>query len=298
MKKNLIIICSAMLMLALMSCGGKGGNTETPQEEIMQGLKAPEWEKFVVVTQEDMAIYREADENSAKRMVCYEDAESDMIDVVNKWSDEECPEGYLQESLYLYPGEVFPCVGEEGDFYKVALCSQYDREDAVGYIAKSAVEEVKPMPITKEAFNGVCTWGQLRVFDDGKYKNMVMRTKFDELDGEFISMGKLFDGVAAFAYTLSVYDNTEIDSLRFNEAEFTDGIKVESMEYPASMKHESEDDYLVFLDLAKLSDEQVGQLYDVMVKDETDYVEYLYYFPTIESEFDRFQSFYVNNKEK
>ena len=292
-----MFVCSAVLMLALTGCGGKtGGNTEAPQEEILSNVKAPVWEKFVVVTQEEVAIYKEADENSPKRMVCYEDAESDMIDIVKNWSDEECPAGYLQEQLYVYSEEVYPCLGEEGDFYKVALCGLYDKDDEVGYIAKSEATEIKPEPIADVAsFNTNCTWANMRYFADGKYKDMVMRTDYDELEGSRINIGKLIDGAVAFPmnYFIFCYDNTEIDSLRFNEVEYEEGMVIDNIEYPSSMQYESEDGYSIMLDLSKLTDEQVDQLYDAIVKDEPDYVEYLYYFPTIEGEFNRFQSFYT-----
>jgi len=299
MKKNLMFVCSAVLMLALTSCGGKtGGNTETeaPQDELMSEVKAPTWDKFVVVTQEDVAIYKAADVNSPKRMVCYEDAESDLVDVVNLWNDEKCPEGYLQDDYFVYPDEVFPCLGEEGDFYKVALCRAYDKDDEVGYIAKSVAEEIKPEPIAdSKMLNQICTWARLRFFTDGKYKNMVIRTKFGELEAECLNIGKLIDGVVALPvnYNLSCFDNAEIDSLQFNEAEFVDGMKVESVVYPASLRYEGEDGYTYMLNLDKLSDAQVDQLYDCIVKGEPGYVEYIYYFPTIESEFSRVASFYL-----
>lgn len=297
MKKYLMFVGSAVLMLALASCGGNtnGGNTETPQEEVMKDVKAPTWEKFVVVTQEDVTIYKAADETSAKRMVCYEDAESDMVDIVHNWSDEPAPAGYLQESLLVYPDGVYPCLGEEGDFYKVALCGLYDKDDEVGYIAKSAAQEIKPEPITDAmAFNKNCSWAHLRYFPDGKYKNMVIRTKYDELEGECINIGRLIDGVVALPvkYNIDCYDNTEIDSLQVFTEEYEGGEYI-SMQYPSSLKYHDDVDCSLIMDLAKLSDEQVDKLYGLVVKGEPEYVEYLYFFPTIESEFDRFQSFYV-----
>ena len=298
MKKYLLFVCSATLMLVLASCGGNanGGNTEAPQEEFMNEVKAPTWEKFVVVTQEEVSLYKAADETSAQRMVCYEDAESDMVDIMNIWSDESAPEDYLQESLCLYPDEVFPCLGEEGDFYKVALCGLYDKDDEVGYIAKSAATEIKAEPITNEkTFNMCCSWAQMRYFPDGKYKNMVMRTKYDELEGERVNIGKLIDGVVAFPvnYSIDCYCNTETDSLQFDEAEYEEGMVIDNLGYPTSMRYESEDGYSIMLDFSKLTDEQVDKLYDAIVKEEPTYVEYQYYFPTIEGEFDRFQSFYT-----
>jgi len=297
MRKNLMFVCCAVLMLALASCGGNanGGNTEAPQEEVMKDVKAPAWEKFVVVTEEDVTIYKAAEESSVKRMRCYEDVESDMVDIIDNWSDEKGPEGYLQESLLLYPDEVFPCLGEEGDFYKVALCGLYDNDDEVGYIAKSAAQEIKPEPITDAmVFNKNCSWAHLRYFPDGKYKNMVMRTKFDELEGERISIGKLVDGVVALPvnYYIDCYDNTEIDSLQFDTEEFVNG-EFYLMQYPASLKYHDEVDCSMIIDLAKLSDEQVDKIYGIVVKDKPAYVEYLYFFPTIEAEYDRFQSFYA-----
>ena len=293
-----MFVGSAVLMLALASCGGNtnGGNTEAPQEEVMKDVKAPTWEKFVVVTQEDVTIYKAPDATSPMRMRCYEDAESDMVDMIDNWSDEECPDGYLQEPLSLYSEEVYPCLGEEGDFYKVALCGLYDKDDEVGYIAKSAAQEIVPKPITDAtAFNKNCSWAHLRYFPDGKYKNMVMRTKYDELEGERINIGKLIDGVVAFPvnYSIDCYCNTETDSLQFDEAEYEEGMVVDNLGYPTSMRYESEDGYSIMLDFSKLTDEQVDKLYDAIVKEEPTYVEYQYYFPTIEAEYDRFQSFYV-----
>ena len=298
MKKNLLFVCSAVLMLALMSCGGKtGGNTEAeaPQDEVMPELKAPTWEKFVNVIQDEVKLYKAADVNSPTRTICYEDAESDMVDVVNIWADEECPEGYLQDDLFFYPGEVFPCLGEEGDFYKVALCQFHDNDNGVGYIAKSAAQEIKPEPITDAmAFNKNCSWAHLRYFPDGKYKNMVIRTKYDELEGECINIGRLIDGVVALPvkYNIDCYDNTEIDSLQVFTEEYEGGEYI-SMQYPSSLKYHDDVDCSLIMDLAKLSDEQVDKLYGLVVKGEPEYVEYLYFFPTIESEFDRFQSFYA-----
>lgn len=296
MKKNLMFVCSALLMLALASCGGnsKGGNTEAPQEEIMSDVKAPTWEKFVVVTQEGVPIYKAADDNSPQRLSCFEDAESDMVDIVNIWDDEEGPEGYLKEPLYVYTDEVFPCLGEEGHFYKVALCGINDKDDEVGYIAKSGAMEIKAEPITDEkAFNQSCSWAQLRYFPDGKYKNMVIRTTYDELQGERIHIGKLINGVVAIPvnYCIDSYCNTETDSLSFNEAEYEEGMTIDNLEYPSSMQLELEGGYCIMLDLSKLTDEQVDKLYSAIVKDKPEYVEYLYHFPTVESEFSRFQSF-------
>ena len=128
MKKVMFFAMGLCVSLMLWSCKGQstGGNSDS--EDSLTALNnplrvgLPAVEKFVRVTAEESTeVFMEADVESPWRVTWVEDIESDMAEIVDKWSNEDVPDGYRCDEYPAYAGTVLAVLGEEGDFYKVSI---------------------------------------------------------------------------------------------------------------------------------------------------------------------------------
>ncbi len=197
-----------VLLIALIcffTCSGKKGNDLLPVEK-------PAWEKFVVITADEIHLYKEASEVSPQLEVSQEDLESDAIDMYFKWSDQPDKNGYVSAPYTLFKDNVLPVIEEVDGWYKVTIS-----EDLFGtetcYISKSVCREVKPEPITPELLDTLETYkGYMATFGlqtEGKYKNICFISVFSEMDGSWLDAAVLYDGVLINPQTKRI--NTQSD---------------------------------------------------------------------------------------
>lgn len=267
------------MLTALLMVSCKGNASEATKENLM-GVEMPAIQKFVVVTDEEAPVYKEADTNSPTLVQWIEDIESDMADVQYQWSDEEVPVGYVTSLAYRYAGMACAVVGEKGDFYEISTLGEYC-DIQTGYILKSATGDVEQQPLTAEVAEADDEWSITRVVKDGKYKGLTLCAIADELWGESMRIGVMLDGCIAYKYTVYNIEDEEVKKLTIvNE----DGVV--SLRYPASLARETEEDFTRTLDPNKLSDEQLGEIVDWVTTqmEQPDVIRYEYYFPALEGQ--------------
>ena len=170
--------------------GGKGNDILPVQK--------PAWEKFVVVLNEDVVLFKEAKTISPKLEVMVEEIDSDVPGRYFKWDDTPNKRGYSSFVYKLYSNRILPVVGEEGEWYKVAVS-----DDEIGfidcYVQKTYCREVKPEPITPELLNelrsykGSDAWFGLQT--EGRYKDICFISSNNEFGGSWLDLAVLHNGV-------------------------------------------------------------------------------------------------------
>ena len=292
MKKMMLLAMGLCVSLLLWNCKGQtttGTSEEEDSVQVDNPLKVakPTVVKFVrVVADESTEVFMEADAESPWRVIWMEeDSESDMMDVVEKWSNEDVPDGYSCDEAPAYAGTVLAVLGEEGDFYKVSIRNELCFMEA-GYVKKADVADVEPEKLTDEEMEeleGDMDWIHLRMVKEGKYKGLVLRCILDELKGECFDVGVMLDGVLAFPEENSVFIDysPDVQELTFMGS-VQDGQLPFYFQYPKSMARWSEDDYPQGFDLDKLTDEQIERIVQDMLKQESEYVKYDFLIPMTE----------------
>lgn len=285
-KTRLFFVLWCMLIpLLTANCSGKktaekAGETETTAktESVIQ-VSTPPFLKFIVVTLEKAELYKNANTNSPTLVEWYEaDCESDFCEVVFQWSDQPGKPGFeSSEETIACEGRVFPVLGEEGNFYKVSTTTKWcDVESA--YIPKDCVGDIENAPIKADALEADDNYFKCRVVKDGKYKDIVLIDEYNELEGEYINVGVLNDGVVATPLVYHIYSyqvNDQKEDIIIDNTEDEITLKYsKSMALPAEDGGES-----CQIDLKKLSDEQITKIVDTMIKKKPEYVDYMYHFP-------------------
>ncbi|MBO4673822.1 MAG: hypothetical protein J5616_05695 [Bacteroidaceae bacterium] len=290
MKKISIFVMVMFASLIMWNC--KGGTSDGSDQaegdsavaENPLHIGMPVMEKFVRVTsEENTKMYKSPSVDSPWRVTWVEDIESDMADIVEKWSDEKLPSGYFCDDSPAYSGDVLAVLGEEGDFYKVGI--RNDRTDMeFGYVKKADVEDVKPEKVTDDVLNEMIDmfdWVKVRIIEKGKYKGLALRSTFDELMGEHFDVGVMLDGVLAFPENNSFF--IEYDP---NVQELT-FVKPEPGEFPYYFKYpksmsiwNDEFNYSNGFNPDMLSDEQIEKIMGDLEKSE--FVKYDFVIPNTE----------------
>lgn len=304
MKRTTFISMIMCVSLIMWSC--KGGTNVKPAHaegdsavvENPLNVGMPQVEKFVrVVTDEGTKVYRDADVKSTWRVTWWEELESDMAIIVDKWADEEVPEGFHSEDTPAFAGDVLAVLGEEGDFYKVSI-RNLRCEMEYGFVKKADVADETPEKVTVEDLEKMAEefdWIHVRIMKEGKYKGLVLQTNVDQLKGESFQVGVMLDGCVAFPE-----QNTElIDySSQVNELTFMNGKQEVDQpllyfKYPKSMAYWSEYNYSEGLKLDLLTDEQIDKIMQDMLKRKSEFVEYNFLIPMTEG---GFRSYWLRSK--
>ena len=170
--------------------GGKGNDILPVQK--------PAWEKFVVVLNDEVAVFKEAKTISPKLEVMVEEIDSDVPRRYFKWDDTPNKRGYSSFFYKLYSNRILPVVGEEGEWYKVVVS-----DDEIGfidcYVQKTYCREAKPEPITPEllkelrSYKGSDAWFGLQT--EGKYKDICFISSNNEFGGSWLDLAVLHNGV-------------------------------------------------------------------------------------------------------
>lgn len=285
-KTRLFILLWGMLIpFVTANCSGKKTaekaeetETTTNAESVIQ-VSNPPFQKFVVVTTEKAELYKNADTNSPTLVVWNEsDCESDFCETIYQWSDQPGKSGFESgEENIACEGRVFPVLGEEGNFYKVSTTTKWCNIESA-YIPKDCVGDIESAPIKADVLEADDNYFKCRVVKDGKYKDIVLIDEYNELEGEYLHVGVLNDGVVATPLIYNIYSfqlNDQKEDIIIDNTE--DEI---SLKYSKSMALPAEDGGESYqIDLKKLSDEQIAKIVDTVIQKKPEYVEYMYHFP-------------------
>ena len=210
-------------------------------------VSMPPFKKFVEVSVEESALYKETDTKSPTLVSWSEsDCESDFCEMIYQWSDQPGKEGFeLDTDIRVGEGTFYPVLGEEKDFYKVGTLKRWCEIESA-YIPKNEVKTVETAPIKADELEKNKEWfyHRYRVLRDGKYKGVVLCDELDELSGERLSVGVLVDGVllTPVVYEIDTYLNTEQqESIYIREEEGTFNLS-----FNKSMVAAGEDPHFIF----------------------------------------------------
>ena len=261
-------IAAAVLVAAFLlfkSCSGGG---------LLHGQK-PSWDKFVTSTGVDAPLYKDADSNSPVLQICTENIESDAMSSYFCWSDDDVKRGYSVRPYTFSNGMISPVLEEKDGWYKVQV-----NDDGVVecWVQKENCREVTPTPITPEIIEklGLSGWNRYHLVKDGKLKNLVLHSIFDELNGYSFELAELMDGVlvAPEQQRLFLGEGLGIEYM----------LKPDGDAYMLSYTEEqtmSDEGMMIFFDPQKLTAEQIQQLYDALVKEKPTEEKVYYYFPEV-----------------
>ena len=272
--KHLYFLLGALIPMLLACCTGKKSNEQEAEAQPLFDITAPAFDKFVVVADDEgTPVYKEADTSSPMLVYWTEDIESDMAGVENHWSNEAVKSGYISDSFVAWPGTVYAVLGEEGDFYKVNILSLYCELEA-GFIPKSAVSSINTDPLTADVLEGI-EYCQTKVVREGQYKGLVMVDNADELWGESLELGILLDGCVAYPLCgkMECANDKAATDIRLDDQDW--GL---TLYYPDSLKADADEDaWMETMDPRKLSEEQIGKIYETVKKSPVEKVRYDYY---------------------
>ena len=230
MKTKLLVMLWVMLIPVMTTNCNAKKNTEksetaeeTAKTESVIQLALPPFQKFVVVTSPEEGLYKNADTNSPTLVRWDEaDCESDFCETVYQWSDQPDKQGFeLSSDIIASEGRVFPVLGEEGDFYKICVLNEWcDIESA--YIPKASVGDIESAPIKADQLEAEEDYIKCRVIKEGKYKDIVLIDEYNDLEGEYLKIGVLKDGVVANPVDYkfdSFYLNDQKEDIVINDEE-------------------------------------------------------------------------------
>ena len=266
MRKFVFVLLGVLIPTLTANCSNKKNvekaeTAETAEvsvtNESVIKVSMPPFKKFVEVSVEESALYKETDTKSPTLVSWSEsDCESDFCEMIYQWSDQPGKEGFeLDSDIRVGEGTFYPVLDEEKDFYKVGTLKRWCEIESA-FIPKNEVKTVETAPIKADELeqNKELFYHRYRVLRDGKYKGVVLCDELDELSGERLSVGVLVDGVllTPVVYEIDTYLNTEQqESIYIREDEGTFNLS-----FNKSMVAAGEDEYDPRLDLNKLSDKQ------------------------------------------
>lgn len=301
MRKFVVVLLGVLIPTLTANCSNKK-NAEKAEiaktaevsetNESVIKVSMPPFKKFVMVNVEESALYKETDTTSPTLVSWGEsDCESDFCEMVYQWSDQPGKEGFeLDTDIRVGEGMFYPVLGEEKDFYRVGTLNLWCEIESA-YILKNNVKIAETAPIKADELeqNKELFYDRYRVLRDGKYKGVVLCDALSELSGETLSVGVLVDGVllTPVVYEIDTYLNTEQQEgiyIREEEGRFT-------LSFNKSMDAAGEDDYDPRLDLQKLSDKQIAEIVETVIKKKPELVRCMYLFPSVGT-----NNFYYNSK--
>ena len=254
----------------------------TAAAENVINVTMPPFQKFVVVTVEEEALRQKPDDDSPNLIRWIEsECESDFCQNIYQWSDQPGKPGFeISTDIIACAGRIFPVLGEEGDFYKVCTLTEWcDIEYA--YLPKASVEDIEYQPIKADMLESEDMYFKCRVVKDGKYKDVVFISEYDELEEETLRVGVLKDGIVAMPLVYNIF--SQISSKLSGTKE---GLKIKEEEghfmlyFSKDMGMAVEDfDNAYQLNLKKLSAEQLAKIIDTVTKKKPEYVDFMYHFP-------------------
>lgn len=161
-------------------------------------VQEPAYEKFVLVTSDEVLVFKEATSTSAKLEIMNENLDSDVATRYFKWDDTPNKRGYSSYVYQLAMNRILPMTGEKDGWYKVVI-SEEGIGFVDGYVNKSLCREIQPTPITAEVLQNMKSynWNEatFTLETEGKYKNICFISVQSEMEGEWCDASVLYDGV-------------------------------------------------------------------------------------------------------
>ena len=258
------------VLLLFRTCGGN---------KRLLNIEPPQWEKFVMVTADNVPLYQKATTGSPTLMMAQENIASDMCDIQFRWSNQGKKRGYTVSAYEMNKKQVLPVLGETENWYRVHLDSEFCGAIVVN-IQKKYCKEVKPAPITADVLRRVDK--QLyrcdAIIKKGKLKGLCLSTQENILDGEECGMGQLIDGTLFFPEHHSIWcSNNDSEVIGLDKEQGT--YPVCKITYGPNHVYSIDGQSLNVLDTHLLTPQQVEQIYNDTRMDAPSYVTAVYYFP-------------------
>lgn len=258
-NKKTGMIAGGVMVLVLTVLGiSKCGGTENHFE-----VKVPTWEKFIMVTAEDVNLRKEPNVNSDKLMV--EDLsvpETDMIGYRQFWSD-------MKSTRYIYPFHlekdfsVCPVISETDEWYQIYVYNEYWSKAETAYIMKKFCKEVAPDVLDKETVTSInnSRFGVYYAFpSSGKYKGYCVQAIPEGMDIlPELKIGKIVDNVIVYP----AFEDDVLVRLYDGDDATVDFVQDES--YNASFSEKYMLEYGC-VNPKKLDEKQIDRLFGTVVK--------------------------------
>lgn len=258
-KKTGIVAGGALLIILLVVGLFKCSGTENHFE-----VKVPTWEKFIMVTAEDVNLRKEPNVNSDKLMI--EDLsvpETDMISYRQFWSD-------MKSTRNIYPFHleknftICPVISETDDWYQIYVYNEYWSKAETAYIMKKFCKEVSPDRLNnKETIASInnSRFGAYYEFpSSGKYKGYCIQAIPEGMDiRPELKIGKIVDNVIVYP---TFEDDVLVGHYSGDDAN-VDFVQNES--YNASFSEEYMLEYGC-VNPKKLNEEQIERIFGTLVK--------------------------------
>ena len=263
-----ILLVSAFLLFK--SCGGSH----------LMNVEEPQWSKFVVANADNVTLYKEADNNSPKLRYATENMESDMVQMMFCWSDEKEKRGFTVSDYSFSKDDVSPVLEETEGWYKVQM-NDYQAGRIEAWVEKYQCREVKPEPITKDVLDrfGQTGWNRYHLVTEGKLKDLVVHSEFQEMDGYNFEMGVLVNGclICPQQLTVCLLEQQGDASYQFGKEEIGYVLR-----FAEEQKMKEND--MSFFDPQKLTTEQIQTVYDAITYEKPIEETVYYYFPEVSDE--------------
>ena len=257
-KKTGIVAGGALLIILLVVGLFKCSGTENHFE-----VKVPTWEKFIMVTAEDVNLRKEPNVNSEKLMI--EDLsvpETDMIGYRQFWSD-------MKSTKNIYPFHlekdytICPVISETDDWYQIYVYNEYWSKAETAYIMKKFCKEVIPDRLNKEIIASInnSRFGAYYKFPfSGKYKGYCIHAIPEGMDiRPELKIGKIVNNVIVYP---TFEDDVLVGHYSGDDAN-VDFVQNES--YNASFSEEYMLEYGC-VNPKKLNEEQIERIFGTLVK--------------------------------
>lgn len=235
MKKICLFSLFAVCLLALQGCGNNSSEKSSG---------------FVCVANDSVKLYMEPNEQSSILFTVVDEGNFESVNYTwyNDLETKTTDVGY-DVPYFAMKGTVLEVVEDGGDWLRVRMTANHSP-----YIQKKHTRSLTPMPVTDEVIKD--SW--IKVVKSGKYKDYCWY--FDEMNSMYF-VGKIEGD--RFVFTKFVETIMESDS------NVDGGFKIEQepgylpvVKYSDELK--ADDEFVTYLDLNKLSEEQFAKFYATM----------------------------------
>ena len=183
--------------------GNKKGNDLLP-------VQKPAWDKFVILTQDEVVYYKEPSFDSPQLECMNEDIDSDNFNFYYKWSGTPTKAGFTSFTCWSFANEILPMIEEVGDWYKVVNYSSIGSIEC--YVPKAQCQEITPEPITQSLLRNLSAYyyepATFGLQTEGKYKNFCFISVNSDMESPWLSFAILYDGVLVNPLTKRI--NTQL----------------------------------------------------------------------------------------
>ena len=271
------VLAVAAVVFGLVSLLGGGRNNPL-------GIEHPTWKRFVVIDSGTL-LHKEPSAQSATLQTAFENIESDAMACEYRWSDQGRKRGYTTSDYVVSDDSVFPVEAEENGWLKVLVSNDWFGS-ITAYVEQDVCRDVKPAKLKPDVFDQIDNQGFLRhyIVGSGSLRDLCLKSEFDDMDGEELEMGQLFDDCLVFPWA-NCY-------IACSKDESTQGIQLDGQEKyyrltygeQYAYKPAAEEAYADLLDTRKLAADLVERLYELMKNDNPQYFTAYYYFPDVAKE--------------